>query len=122
MSPGRQARGICYRYVKGPWTFDTWFRDHTMMIIMVKESQDAMMLRLQFADHKYIPPYIPPQGSMDLTRLLPQIFWDGQWRLATVAEVEASYEQDKRELLDEIDETDDWVQWQHENKDYGKNR
>lgn len=113
---GKKARSHFHRHVKGEWLWE-----HTAsasgIIVKVKSSQDAMMLRLYLTrDYTFYAPRYS-EGFQDFTTNPPSIFLNGEFRNMTDEEVEAAHRKEVQDLLGEVDETDDWVQYCHETKD-----
>lgn len=109
---GKWARGIFHRHTKGEWIWGTNVRT-SEMVVKVKERSDAMLLRLYAGDHEFHTPRFT-NGYIDFTTNPPSVLLDGTFRDMSDEEVEAAHESLRRELLDDVDEMDDWVQYTYE--------
>lgn len=112
---GKGIRGLFHRFVKGQWIWNPNRRTGGMSV-HVESHADAMLLRLYLGDHHFCIPHYT-DGFIDFISDPPSIFWGGKFRDMTGEEIEAAHEQERRDLLAEVDETDDWVQYCHETKD-----
>jgi hypothetical protein len=111
---GKMARGIAHRYLKGQWCWHPSLRFLNQIIFLIKEPHDAMLLRLHLPDHMFWKPENFQEGYEDYTTDPPSIFTNGQFRDMTAEELLESDRRNQQELLAEIDETDDWVQYTYE--------
>lgn len=89
------------------------------MILMVKDRNDAMLLRLSLGDHTFWNPIPYSNGTMDFTTVPPSVFRDGQFHDMTPQEVKTAWAKYEKEMLDEIDEQDDRVQYEYESRKTG---
>jgi hypothetical protein len=108
----RISRGLFHRHAKGRWRWSEFVSGASQygMTVWVEDARDAMTLRLYLPSHEYRPPNIPGEGDMDFVRSPAQVFKDGRWQDLTKEEVEEEWRRFERDLADEADQEDDYVQ------------